>query len=109
MGHVRTPLSNYNHLSQSFPDPRHPPHYTMNASEPLADGDTPPDVESRSATTAVLNADIGTLTAFKDIVHATPVKTVFESVIVILTLVRVRFLTLFQSSCPLIGNAIRMK
>jgi len=66
----------------------------MTTSEPLADGDTPPDVEDRSAVTAVLSADIKTLTTFKDIVEAAPVKVVFESVIVVLTLVRVRFLAL---------------
>jgi len=81
----------------------------MTASQPLADGDTPPDVEDRSAITAELNADIQTLTALKDAVEATLVKSVFESVIVILTLIRVRFLTLFPLSCPLIGSAIRMR
>ena len=62
----------------------------MTISEAWAVGDAYSDVGSRSATTAVLKADIETLTAFKDMVEATPVKAVFESVIVILTLVRVR-------------------
>ena len=81
----------------------------MTASQLLADGDTPPDVEDRSAITAELNTDIQTLTVFKGTVEAAPAKAVFESIIVILTLIRVRFLTLFPLSCPLIGSTIRMR
>ena len=62
----------------------------MTTPEPWAIGDTPPNVESRSTTTAILNSDIETLTALKNTTKATPVKAVFESVVVILTLVRVR-------------------
>ena len=50
----------------------------------------PPNVESLSTTTAALNADIDTLTAAEHALEIIPVKVVFESVIVILTLVRVR-------------------
>lgn len=70
--------------------PHRPLPHIMTASEAWAVGDAYSDVRSRSTTTAVLKADIETLTAFKDMVEATPVKAVFESVIVILTLVRVR-------------------
>ena len=75
----------------------------MTTSEPRAAGETP-DIKSRSVTIAMLNADIETLAAFKDTVEATPVKVVFESVIVILTLVRVRFPVLFQFSHSLIND-----
>ena len=53
-----------------------------------------PDVKSHSETTAVFNADIESITAAKDAEEIIPVKVVFESVIVILTLVRVRGLVL---------------
>jgi hypothetical protein len=58
----------------------------------------PPNVESHSATTAALNADIETLTAAKGTLEIIPVKVVFESVIVILTLVRVR-VPVFPLAC----------
>ena len=70
-------------------------------------GDTP-NVEPHSVTTAVLNADIETLTAFKDTIEVAPVKAVFESIIVILTLVKVRFL-LFPLLHPLIGDTTRAR
>ena len=60
-------------------------------------------------TTTVLNADMEILATFKDTIEATPVKAVFESVIGILTLVRVRFLVLFSFLHPLIGEATRMR
>ena len=63
---------------------------------------------SHSVTTAVLNADIETLTAFKDTIEVAPVKAVFESIIVILTLVKVRFL-LFPLLHPLIGDTTRAR
>lgn len=80
----------------------------MTTSEPRAAGETP-DIKSRSVTIAMLNVDIETLAAFRDTVEATPVKAVFESVIVILTLVRVGFLVLFQISYPLIGDTTRTR
>jgi hypothetical protein len=48
------------------------------------------DIGSHSATTAALNAGIETLIAAKDTLEIIPAKAVFESVIIILTLVRVR-------------------
>jgi len=59
--------------------------HTIITSEPP---DTTSNPESNPATT-VLNTDTETLTASEDMVEATPVKAVFESAIVILTLVRV--------------------
>ena len=73
----------------------------MTTSEPWAIGDTPPDSGYHTATTAVLNTDIETLTASKDTVKAAPVKAVFESVVAILTLVRVRLLVLSLFLRPL--------
>ena len=80
----------------------------MAASEAWAVGDTP-DVEFHSVTTAMLSADIETIAAFKDTIQPTPVKAVFESVIGILTLVRVKSLVLFPFSRPLIGEANRTR
>jgi len=65
--------------------------------EPLTAGDTHPDFDCQLATIVVLSANIEALTVFRDIVEATSVKAVFESVIAIITLVRVRLLTLFPS------------
>ena len=48
------------------------------------------NIGSHSATTAALNAGIETLIAAKDTLEIIPAKAVFESVIAILTLVRVR-------------------
>jgi hypothetical protein len=69
----------------------------------------PPNVESHSATTAAFDADIGTLTAAKDTLEIIPVKVVFESVIVILTLVRVRVLILLPCLYSLLDNTIRTR
>ena len=80
----------------------------MAASEPWVVGDTP-DVELHSVTTAMLGADIETLAAFKDTIQPTPVKAVFESVIGILTLVRVRSLVLFPFLRSLIGETNRTR
>ena len=57
----------------------------------------------------MLNTDIETLAAFKNSIEATPVKAVFESVIVILTLVRVRILAPLQSLYPPIGDMTRTR
>jgi hypothetical protein len=67
------------------------------------------NVDSRSATTAALNADIETLTAAKDTLGIISVKVVFESVIVILTLVRVRDPVMFPYLCSLLDNTIRTR
>ena len=81
----------------------------MAALEPWVGGDIPPDVASHSTTTAVLNAGIEILTTSKDTADSTtPVKAVFESAIVILTLVRVRPPVRFPLSHPLIDNMTRM-
>ena len=53
-------------------------------------GDPTPDSGSNSATIAVLDADIETLTATKNTVKIKLVKAAFESAVVILTVVRVR-------------------
>ena len=78
-------------------DPPRPLHCVMTVLEPQVVVDVPPNVEGNSTTTAVLNADIRILTAFKDIVETAPGKGVFESAIVILTLIRVRLLVLLRS------------
>ena len=53
------------------------------------------DSESNSATATVLSAEIEILTAAKSTVEITPMKTAFESVIAILTLVG-------ESSCSIL-------
>lgn len=69
-----------------------------------------PNVEHHLTTAATLSADIETLKTFEDTVEAAPVKAVFESVIVILTLVRVRFLVpLTPCIRVLIGAMTRTK
>ena len=80
----------------------------MTTSEPWVVGDAP-NIQSLSVTIAILNADIETFAAFNDTVEPTPVKAVFESVIVILTLVRVGFLVLFRISYSLIGDTTRTR
>lgn len=76
--------------------------------EPCAVGDTS-DVKSHSATAAMLSAHVETLAAFKDTVEAIPAKAVFESVVVILTLVKVGLLILFPLLRLLIGDATRVR
>jgi len=71
--------------------------------------DAASDAKSDSVTTAMFNAHIETLTTSKDMVKATLVKEVFESVIAILTLVRVRLLALFPFLHPLIGDTARTR
>jgi len=61
----------------------------MTAFEPWVVGDTHPNVGSRSAISAVFDADIRVLSATRDVTEIVPVKVVFESVIGILALVRV--------------------
>ena len=65
--------------------------------------------ESDSAKVAVLDANIETLTAFRDMVEATPLKAIFESVILILTIVRVRLGFLFLFLHRLIGGTTRTR
>ena len=61
----------------------------MATSEPWEVGSRLPSIEPQSATTTALNSDIETLTAFKDTLADIPIKGVLESVIFILTLVKV--------------------
>ncbi|KAF9642586.1 kinase-like protein [Thelephora ganbajun] len=56
--------------------------------EPWTVDDPPPDIDYHSATTAVLNAAIQSLTTSKEIVQPNLVKSVFDSALAILTLVR---------------------
>jgi len=81
----------------------------MTTPRPWAVGDIPTNVAQHEMTTAVLNADIDTLTAFKDTIESIPVKGVFESVIGILTLVRVSLPTSFPLSRPLISGTTRTR
>ena len=54
--------------------------------------------------TAILNAHIETLVAFKDTAEATPLKATSESVLSILTIVRVRPSVLFSSSVSALAD-----
>jgi len=80
----------------------------MTAPKPWAVGDIPTDVAHHSTTTT-LSADIEILNTFKSIVEFTPAKAVFKSVIVVLTLVRVRFLVPFPFLHPLISSTTRTR
>lgn len=80
----------------------------MTTLEPWVVGNTPV-VEPHPTTNAALSADMKTFAAFKDTVKATPIKTVLESVIVVLTLVRVRVPVLSPFSHPLIGDITRTR
>jgi len=73
-----------------------------------ADG-IPSTVEHHQMMTAILNTEIETLTALKDTLNDTPIKPIFESATIILTLVRVRLHVLFPFFHSLIGNTVRMR
>ena len=62
----------------------------MASSEPWGVGDAIPNFEPNPATTTVLTATINSLTVAKTMIEIIPVKEAFESLIIILTLVRVR-------------------
>jgi len=81
----------------------------MTAPEPRAVGDIPTNAAHHETTIAVLNADIETLAAFKDTVESVPAKAIFESVISVLTLLKVRLLTPFPLSHPLIRDTNRTR
>jgi len=66
-------------------------------------------IEHHLTITAILNTDIEILTALNDTLNATPIKSIFESTIAILTLVRVRLLVLFLFLHSLIGNTVRTR
>ena len=82
----------------SPPTSHRPPPSIMTTLEPWAVGGSPTNVEYHPATATMLNADI----------EVAPVKAVFESIIAILTLVKVRFL-LFPLLHPLIGDTTRAR
>ena len=54
--------------------------------------------------TAILNAHIETIVAFKDTAEATPLRATSESVLSILTIVRVRLSVLFSASVSALAN-----
>ena len=81
----------------------------MTTHESRAVDDVSSNVVNQSATTAALNAEIETLAAFKSSVENTRVKAIFESAIVILTLVRVRLLVMFLFSNPPICDTTRTR
>ena len=78
----------------------------MTTPEPPAVGDIPTVAVHHATTTTVLNAETKTLTVLNATIVPEPVKAVFESVIVILTLVRVSVrIVLFLFLHQLIGAA----
>jgi len=81
----------------------------MATSEPWAIGDTRTNIEPHLSTVAVLNAGIETLTVTKNVVEISTVRVVFESVVAILTFVRVRVPDPPPSSYPLINGVIRTR
>lgn len=81
----------------------------MTTFEPWGVGDTPPNIWSHLAAIAALNADIGTLTAAKDTLEVIPAKVLFESVIVILGLVRVRVTVFLPFLYSFTGDTIRTR
>ena len=101
------PVPNYSTTYTLIPTPSRPPPCTMATFERAVDD--APNVGSHSATAAVLNADIETLTAVKDTIQATPIRTVLESVIVILTPIKVKFLLLFPFPRLFISYATRTR
>ena len=80
----------------------------MTTPEPWAVSDTLPD-KHHSTAAAVLSAGLKPLTALKDTTEVTPVKKVFESAVVVLTLVKVKILVVFSFLRQLIDDSDRMK
>lgn len=80
----------------------------MTTLEPWTVGDVH-NSEYQSATAATLSAGLDTLTAFRNVVEATDVGVIFESLSFILNLVKVRFLTLCPSLYPLTGDTTRTR
>ena len=77
--------------------------------EPWSVDDIPSTVEHRSAIAAILSTDIETLTTFKDTLNATPARPIFESIVVILTLIRVRLLVPPPIMRSLTNNTVRTR
>ena len=98
-----------NHLSSTIHRPHPPQPPSMTTFEPQVVGDPAPGPESNSATIAVLNTEIVTLTATNNAVEITPAKAAFESTIAILTLVRVRVSVLLPLLHLLIVNRTRTR
>ena len=68
-----------------------------------------PDAGTRSATIAALDADIEILTAAQTGFKAPPIKVVFESVVSVLCLIRVRVSPLFPFLHSLLGDVFRTR
>ena len=81
----------------------------MATSESWGVNGIPSTIEHHQTMTAILNIEIETLTALKDTLGATPIKSIFESATIILTLVRVRLHDLFQFLQSLISNTVRTR
>lgn len=77
--------------------------------EPWGVDDISSAIGHHPAITAILDIDIETLTAIKDTLEATSIKPIFESIIAILTLVRVSLLVLFPFLHSLISNMVRTR
>ena len=80
----------------------------MTTPESWAVGDAH-DPGHQSVTAATPSAGLDTLTASKKVVEATDLKAVFESAIVVLTLVKVRLLALFPFLYPLTSDTTRTR
>ena len=102
-------MFNYSTAHSLALTPRCPPSCIMITFELWAIGDTPPNVGSHSAATATLNTDIGTLTAAKETLEIIPVQVLFESVIFILGLVRVRVTVLLPFLYSTLGDTVRTR
>jgi len=89
--------------------PSYPSPCTMATLEPWGIDDISSPIEHHPAITVILDTDIETHTAFKDTLEATSIKPIFESIIAILTLVRVSLLVLFPFLRSLISNTVRTK
>jgi len=81
----------------------------MSTFESRAIDNTPSAVEHHSAIATMLNTDIEIFTTFKDTLEPTPIKAVFESITVILTLVRVSILAVFLFLHSPIGGVARTR
>ena len=81
----------------------------MTTPKPWAVGDPLPDPEHHSMTVAALSAGEEYLAAVKDTAETTAIKTVLESIVNILTLVRVRMFVLHPFLRPLIGDTVRTR
>jgi len=77
--------------------------------EPWVVGDPSPNVGSHSEATPALNADIEILTVAKDTLEIIPVKALFESVIIILGLVRVMVIVLLPFFYSFLGDTVRTR